>query len=189
VLFRSAQVEFDGFSIQSKAGFRAGIRNNGGYAIGGKFSLLSKEKMYSISYIKLGEFNIFSLILPEENANEINVLIGKFDYLNNNQTIKMEFQVGMSVLWGLRRGEEISYEEYQDMQDLKALIEFGTSFYEHDDFVTVGLPVHIGLRYNPWSFADLGLDLDMNINMKSSYLALGFSMSFGRMPKPKIPTE
>lgn len=192
----SAQVKFDGFSIQPKASLKYGIRNNPGILLGLKINTMSNDMIYSIAYDRFSEYHIvtgdlFTSYTPEEEFNQVSAFIGKFDYINERQRHILEFQVGLSVLWGITRGDEIDAREYYGMKNFKFLSGGITDdyYYEQDEFTTVGVPVHVGLRYRPGEFVDFGFDLDMNINMKSSYLALGLSMCFGKMPKSKIPTE
>ena len=172
-----SQQKFDEFSISSSFGIHGGLRENGGAIMNMKFNMFSNDKIYSIVYKKIEEITLMSTNHPHEDYHEISTLIGGVDGYSRS---RLEYQVGLSILWGVARGNRIYPESNYKM--LPNFPFFSSEHFERDDFVTIGVPIHIGYKVFNNDIFSVGLDLDLNANLKSSYLSLGLCVEFGWMP-------
>ncbi len=179
-----AQKTIDGFSISSSVGVHSGLRKNSGAIVGMKFNLFSDDKVFSIRYNKIEEIPpLFSTYYPHEDFHEISTLYGGFDRYKRS---RIEYQVGISILWGIARGDRIYPESNYKWLSFSLS---SSERFERDDFVTIGIPLHIGFKVFSNDIFSIGLDLDANANLKSSYISLGLCVEFGWMPNVAKPQE
>ena len=176
-----SQNHFDGFSISSKAGLRGGLRDNGGIAMGLSFNLFKKNKVYTLGYNKIEEITLFGSPNPNEDFHTIDFMYGEFI---GNQYFRLQYQVGLSTLWGIARGERKQPElDYKTVNF--NLLEFSSEQYERKEFITIGVPLGVGFKITPVDFMSIALDLNMNINLISTTFTSLICLEFGWLNRQK----
>lgn len=158
-----AQYKIDRFSISPKIGGQIDVSGNlrNTYSLGLNF--FSPKNVYSGQYIHSSESLLFASSGPKETRDEIGVMLGRYF---GEGYLRFECQFGLGLVWGINRGEQID--------------NYGSGYqYEIEKFTTIGIPLKLGFKFIPAKFISIGLDLQSNINLESSYFTIFLGLEFG----------
>jgi len=184
--FGYAQEKIIGFTINHKFGLRSGLRENGGATFGMNFNAFSEKNVYTIGYNKIEEINfLFTTYYPHEDFHEIYTMFGHFD---RKRISRFQYQIGLSVLWGVARGKQIFTNNNYKFGPYGLSLGSSKQF-ERKDFVTIGIPLMVAYHLHIGEIMSLGLELNTNINYISTTFNLVLCMEFGWMPHARKPSD
>lgn len=142
-----------GYSINLKLGAYNDWNEDIGFGGGVEINVLKNSFIYSADYYRFDEFTLFGS--TPQYFNQVGFLIGRYRRFKDNRIFRFVYQAGIASIWGLRN--EMIREDY------------GTgeySYYQGDNFFTVGLTTKLGIKIIPLTFFSIGVDLQTNINFK-----------------------
>jgi len=156
--------KLDGFSINPKIGLYKTTSDKEGFAGGLELNFFKNKFLFSTDYYRFEEFVLFES--PSEYFNQIGLMAGKY---NENGIFRLQYQVGLGLIWGLKRTTII-------LENPPGL--FNTQ-YESKDFIAVGFIPKLGFKFIPFSFLSIGIDLQANINLKNTVFTPLISLEIG----------
>ena len=124
---------------------------------------------WTVQYSSCTEFVILGGKDPLESVRDLGVLYGK--RWSEPGLGFMSVSGGLALVHGVRRGEFVRSSGSW----------FGTSHYEEESFVTVGLPVDVQFALAPIQGIGLAVDLFGNLNPERSYGAATISLIIGKL--------
>lgn len=154
-----------GYTMGLKVG--PGILENV-YIEGIDLNLTSDRFIYSATYNYNRELDILTPN-PQEEFNQVNLLFGSF---YDKNSFRFEYQGGIGMTWGLRR---------TTLESDGFLVDN----YNSKEFETISLPIRGSIKYIPFNFMSVGLDLLININPEKTFAIPMLTLNFGRIIKEK----
>lgn len=153
-----AQSSIEGYSINPKLGAYNWLGNGIGLAQGCEINILSKKLIFSLDYYYC------SIILDIPTIHQIDFLIGEHI---GDKYLRFQYQGGIGAAWGVNKGDRI-----------------GTYFplrYEKEKFITIGIPLKLGFKFMPIDFLSIGIDFQVNLNVKYPIYMTMASIEIGRI--------
>ena len=143
------------------------------YSEGLEVNAFSRSYLYTIGYY-YGEDYGFMGDTPTEKYNQFNLLFGKY-IDTKNEKFRFQYQGGIGVFWGTLRTDE--YNE----QNSSIL----TNAYFTQEVSSISFPLKIGVRYIPFNFLSIGIDLQANLNFQKSIFRPMLSIGIGKLRSSK----
>ena len=106
--------------------------------------------------------------LPREHFVQFGAMMGKYF---GEEGFRLHLQSGITYIRGIRRTDFISSRGFI----------FPDSYYNHEDYSTLGLALKIGFKFNSVKSFGCGFDLQANINPKNPVLMTMFSIQLGKL--------
>jgi hypothetical protein len=155
---------FNKVSVSPQVGFYSNVFDkSSGFNYGVDLSVKKNATLYTLSYSKLDEFEIFGPT-PSEFYHQLGIMMGK----SGGDKTQLHFQAGLASAWGITRTEKLSSG-------------FISSDYATEKFVTFGLQAKAGFRFIPAKFFGFGFDLQTNITPKLMTILFLVSIDIGRL--------
>ncbi|MEQ8470746.1 MAG: hypothetical protein RIC35_06150 [Marinoscillum sp.] len=173
VNFAHCQDHFSGLSATPKIGYFNWHEDNGGWAGGIDINYLRNNWNYSIGYMNLPEWGLFSTT-PIEYYHEIRAVAGQYADVG---IFRFDYQLGGSLFSGLKRttvntNRKSIYDDY----------------YNSEKFAVFGLAMKGGISFVLLPVMSLGLDFHLNINSKTLIYSPMISLEIGKLKnEPKEP--
>ncbi len=155
------QFSNQGYSVGLKVGPGA---FDGIYLEGIDLNFTTAKFIYSAGYNYNAELQILNPE-PREYFRQANLLFGS---LVAKKSFRFEYQGGLGVVWGVRR------------TTLKSS-GFLVDNYNSKEFRTMSLPLKGSIKYVPFQFMSIGLDVLVNINPEKTFTVPMLTLNFGRM--------
>ena len=163
---QTSNAKLDGFSINPKFGLYKAFEDKEGFTGGAELNVLKQNFLFSAEYYEFEEFVLFES--PTEHFNQLGLMVGKY---NDNGIFRLQYQLGLGLMWGVKRTELI-------IKDPP--IFFNTQF-ESKDFIALGVATKIGFKIIPFSFLSIGIDLQANINLENTVFIPFISVEIGKL--------
>jgi hypothetical protein len=138
----------------------------GAPSFGGSLCYQSGKNLLSFRYLRNEEFQILGADSPSETVWDVGVLYGRIAKASYGFA---SISAGISLVGGVRRGRYLSSSGGW----------FGTSYYEENDFITVGIPVEAQLFWTPLPFFGIGFYGFANLNTEKSFVGALLCIQFG----------
>ncbi len=143
-----------------------GVTPAPGLAYGAQVSYCHDSLLFSLAGAYIREIDLFSL--PVETVWDVGALVGVNAV---SQYFSISASGGLSVVGGVRQGDFL-YTTGSFM---------GTSYYEEDKFLTVGIPLEADVYWTPLSFMGIGFSCFADLNFKKSFVCLLFCLRIGSL--------
>lgn len=158
-----AQTKIEKYSFNPKIGVSYNVATKPWFTYGLAFNVIGKKNLYSTYYKHNAEMEMFGSKDPKETLNDFGIMLGRYI---GERYFRFEYQFGLSVFWGVNRGEQTYSHGYVYQ-------------YESENYSTIGLPLKLGIKVVPFKFMSIGLDFQANINFESSIFMALLSLEFG----------
>ena len=165
----SGQNKLDCFSINPKLGYFTSFNSISGAVGGVEVNAFKNKILFSAAYFKAQHFLIFGSN-PITTYNQLDFLFGSYI---GDEFLRLQYQIGFGAFWGVKPGFLIT----------KGQGLFSADTFEKVSFLTVGIPLKIGLKIMPANFISFGVDLQANLNIENSLLMVLFSIEVGKVRK------
>lgn len=158
----NGQNKMVGFSINPKAGGYNLIGNDFGSIVGGELNFYKNHFVYTLEGYQYDDFELFAE--PAEQYYQAGFLFGKYV---GDRYLRLQFQAGVAAFWGFRRGDQLA----------------GGYFWEYDkkNFFKPAVPLKIGLKFLPFRFLSIGMDLQANMNLEKMLYMPVLSIEIGKL--------
>jgi len=153
-----AQSSIEGYSVNPKLGAYNWTGKNIGLVQGIEINILYNNYISSLDYYYC------SIILDIPTINQIDLLIGKY---KGDKYFRFQFQGGLGTAWGVHKGDRIG-------SDIPAR-------YMKEKYLTIGIPVKLGFKIIPAAFISIGIDFQVNLNMKYPVYMTMASIEIGKI--------
>lgn len=161
----SGQTSDIGYTVGLKGGAN-GVFDS--YAnVGLDLNLTTQKFVYSVGYNYNPELDIF-LPNPHEDLYQANILFGSFF---DRKSFRFEYQGGIGMIWGTHRTDLVS-SGFVDK-------------YDSEEFETISLPIRGSVKYIPFQFMSVGLEVLVNINPEKTFAVPMLTLNFGKIFKEK----
>jgi len=153
-------------AISGNVGVAINFKEPGGFETFGVEGLrYSKSNIMSVSYLYKQEWDTFSSNPSYESMNYLSFMFGKYGSLG---IMFFQLQAGISVNFGLIRGEFVESNKLGDLY-----------FLERES--TFGLPIKLGVKFELSEHWRFGLNFNANINNYESLFIPMFSLEYGKI--------
>jgi hypothetical protein len=156
-------------SINSKYGRYLSSYYRSGYTFGFELQAKYKKWFYALEYLEFQETELL-WVEPYENHHAISGLVGKSF---GDGFLKVQLQSGLTGMFGLVRTNK----------GLSGGSLWGGGTYESKKYVSVGVPVRIGLKCVPFRFMALGVELQGIASTQHSFFFPMLSLELGLLRK------
>jgi len=135
-------------------------------------NLFKDTTFYKIKYTRNEEWDFsFSGPRPEEKYNSISLMIGKGF---SRKHIQLQYLGGLGITGGIKRGKFI--------KRTGQYLFFGPyDVYEEDKFITLSIPLEVGLTFKPGKYIGIGGTLFGDLNKVRPYYGLALKLSVGKL--------
>ena len=140
----------------------------GAPSFGGSFCYQSGKNLFSFRYLRNEELQILGENSPSETVWDFGVLYGRIAKASYGFA---SISTGISIVGGVQRGRYLSSSGEW----------FGTSYYEENNFITVGITVEGQLFWTPLDFFGIGFYGFANLNKEKSFIGALLSIQLGKL--------
>lgn len=156
---------FGGSSVHGGLGSHPGA-----LSFGGSLCYQSGKNLLSFRYLRNVEFQILGPDLPIEKVWDVGVLCGRIGRIAKASYGFASISAGISLVGGVRRGRYLGNTGW-----------FGSSYYEENDFITVGIPVEAQLFWTLPAFSGIVFYVFANLNKEKSFVGALLCIQFGKL--------
>lgn len=162
----------DCYWIDIGAGIVNTFKYSGGLHADIGINFVKNKNIYKAEYQYNEEFELFPKKLPVEYLHSINFLIGKQLSLDN--FTYLQFAAGLGVIWGTIRGNTVIEERKGGFSSIRY-------YYNTKRPISPSIPIETELVFKPIKYAQIGVSLFGNINIKRPFYGFAVKAGIGKV--------